>query len=55
MPNDQEIEKNSRRKKGRRNKSKKKKAAPMGNPDEDMVIVEFLESNNDWDRFSYWE
>ena len=52
VPNDQEIEKNARKKRGRKNKSKKKKAQPFGNSDEDVVIVEFLDANPDY--YGYW-
>jgi hypothetical protein len=62
VPNDQEIEKNSHRKRGNsgrdnKNKKKKKKHSKHGSDsgqEEDVVIVEFLEHKYDRDPMLAW-
>ena len=44
VPNSQNVEKNAKRKKHKKNGKKKSKKGMMGGPGEDVVFVEFLDS-----------
>ena len=47
MSNDQQIEKNAK-KRGKKKKNGKKSKKPFGGPNEDVVFVEFLETDPFW-------
>ena len=52
MSNDQSIEKNAKKRGKKKKNGKKKSKKPFGGPNEDVVFVEFLESDPTYGN--YW-
>jgi len=52
--NDQNIEKNARKNKKKKKKNGKKSKKSIGGPNEDVVFVEFLETQPSYDSYDYW-